>query len=214
MLSWCFCTHSFIHSILVIWDFIKKKNHHHRLFNSDVLVLLSLARIHSLIWDRQSLIWQVSVPASALHWYPNKHGHLSCNNHQHIHNHHHNNDWSCSWLHTWDLSKKITPLDFQAKNFTPLIPQCIVFSVPAIHCILTSVVIILAMMMAIITNIILTTIINVINILTTLCRRGQQQPKVPIPNFGCQRGQIFKVQNGSYRCPAYSTTCFILDPHL
>ena len=34
------------------------------------------------------------------------------------------------------------------------------------------------------------------------------------PGPCCRLGRIFMVQNGWYRCPAYSTTCFMLDPHL
>ena len=30
----------------------------------------------------------------------------------------------------------------------------------------------------------------------------------------CQPGQIFLVQNSLYRCPTYSTTCFMLNSHL
>ena len=30
----------------------------------------------------------------------------------------------------------------------------------------------------------------------------------------CQPGQIFWVQNSLYRCPTYSTTCFMLNSHL
>ena len=34
------------------------------------------------------------------------------------------------------------------------------------------------------------------------------------PDPPCQPGQIFLVQNGLYRCPTYSTTCFMLNSHL
>ena len=34
----------------------------------------------------------------------------------------------------------------------------------------------------------------------------------PVPS--CRPTQIFMVRNGWYRCPAYRTTCFMLDPHL
>ena len=30
----------------------------------------------------------------------------------------------------------------------------------------------------------------------------------------CQPGQIFLVQNSLYRCPTYSTTCFMWNSHL
>ena len=30
----------------------------------------------------------------------------------------------------------------------------------------------------------------------------------------CQPGQFFLVQNSLYRCPTYSTTCFMLNSHL
>ena len=40
-----------------------------------------------------------------------------------------------------------------------------------------------------------------------------------IATLGCfwpllRPGRIFMVKNGWYRCPAYSSTCFMLDPHL
>ena len=34
------------------------------------------------------------------------------------------------------------------------------------------------------------------------------------PGPCCWLGRIFMVQNGWYRCPAYSTTCFRFNPHL
>ena len=34
------------------------------------------------------------------------------------------------------------------------------------------------------------------------------------PDPPCQPGQIFLVQNGLYRCPTYSTTCFMSNSHL
>ena len=34
------------------------------------------------------------------------------------------------------------------------------------------------------------------------------------PGPSCRPCQIFMVQNGWYRCPAYSTTCFMFDSHL
>ena len=33
------------------------------------------------------------------------------------------------------------------------------------------------------------------------------------PGPSCRPGQIFLVQNGLYRCPTYSTTCFMLNSH-
>ena len=34
------------------------------------------------------------------------------------------------------------------------------------------------------------------------------------PGPSCRPGQIFLVQNGLYRCPTYSTTCFMSNSHL
>ena len=34
------------------------------------------------------------------------------------------------------------------------------------------------------------------------------------PGPSCQPGRIFMVQNGWYRCPAYSSTCLMFNPHL
>ena len=34
------------------------------------------------------------------------------------------------------------------------------------------------------------------------------------PGPSCRPGRILKAQNGWYRCPAYSTTCFRFNPHL
>ena len=38
--------------------------------------------------------------------------------------------------------------------------------------------------------------------------------EVGFPDPPCQPGQNFLVQNGLYRCPTYSTTCFMLNSHL
>ena len=35
-----------------------------------------------------------------------------------------------------------------------------------------------------------------------------------LPDRPCQPGQIFLVQNGLYRCPTYSNTCFMLNSYL
>ena len=35
-----------------------------------------------------------------------------------------------------------------------------------------------------------------------------------LPGLSCRNGRIFMVQNGWYRCPAYSTTCFVFNRHL
>ena len=34
------------------------------------------------------------------------------------------------------------------------------------------------------------------------------------PSPSCRSGRIFLVQNGLYRCPTYSTTCFMSNSHL
>ena len=42
----------------------------------------------------------------------------------------------------------------------------------------------------------------------------QKYPILAVFGPSCRPGQIFMVQNGWHRCPAYSTTCFMLDLHL
>ena len=39
-------------------------------------------------------------------------------------------------------------------------------------------------------------------------------PILAVFDPSCQPGRIFMVQNGWCSCPAYSTTCFMLDPYL
>ena len=42
----------------------------------------------------------------------------------------------------------------------------------------------------------------------------QMQPLLTVFGPSCRPDRIFMVQNGWYRCPTYSTTCFMFDPHL
>ena len=42
----------------------------------------------------------------------------------------------------------------------------------------------------------------------------QKYPILAVFGPSCRPSQFFMVQNCWYRCPTYSTTCFMLDPHL
>ena len=45
-------------------------------------------------------------------------------------------------------------------------------------------------------------------------RLKYQRPYIDLAWPPCQPGQIILVQNGLYRCPIYSTTCFMFNSHL